>query len=222
MNRVENAELQPEESTASQEPSAAAAHARPHFHRQGSHVFGVSLLFLALTVLALFVILVNISVPFARACGSAPVVGGVCKAVMFSPSMRAAVKNGAVQDINSVQTENGITLHLWYLIADGKRISIYYSIKGVPQSGWVIRPEVRLKEDDSLLPVNVIQSANATGTQSNELRVITLDFGKAKMPGNLFLFLTISDGDVTQAKPQASDYAGFSFPLEFDPSPVTK
>lgn len=218
MNRVENAELQPEENNASQKPGASAAHSNPRFHRQSRHLFGVSLLFLALTVLTLFVILVNISAPFARACGSAPVIDNLSKAVMFTPSMRAEIKDSAVQDINSVQTENGITLHLWYLIADGNQISIYYSVKGLPQTGWVIKPEVRLKENDSLLPVNVIPSANATGTRSNELRVVTLDFGKSKIPRNLFLFLTISDGDVTQAKPPESNYAGFSFPLEFDPA----
>lgn len=220
MNRVEKADAQPEKSNAPQEQGTTAVQPKMHPHKQGCHLFGVSLLFVALTVLTLFVILVNISVPFARACGGTPAVGGFGKAVMFSPSMRAAVKNGAVQDIDSIQTENGVTLHLWYLIADGKRLSIYYSVKGLPQTGWVIRPEVRINENDSLLPVNDISSAN--GTQGDGLRVITLDFGKAKIPNNLFLSLTVSDGDVTRAKPQESNYAGFTFPIEFDPSPATK
>lgn len=221
MNRVENAELQPEESKAPQEPGAAAVHSKPRFHRQSSHIFGVSLLFLAMTVLALFVILVNISAPFARACGGAPAVGGVGRAVIFSPSMRAAVNNGAVQDIDSVQTKNGITLHLWYLIADGKRLSIFYSIKGMEGADCIVKPKICAGNDDAPLPVSVTLPASFPESGSG-MRAMTLDFGKARMPGNLLLSCTVSNGVDAQSGPQDSNYARFTFPLEFDPSPVTK
>lgn len=221
MNRVEKAEAQPEKSNAPQETGVTAAHAKLRSHGQGCHLFGVSLLFLALTVFTLFMILINISAPFARACGGAPAVGSFGKAIMFSPSMRAAVKNGAVQDIDSYQTKNGITLHLWYLISDGKRLSIAYSVKGMEGTNCIIKPKISSGNDDTQLPVSVTLSEDSAESGSG-LHTMVLDFGKARMPGSLVLACTVSNGHDAQSGPQDSNYARFTFPLEFDPAPETK
>ena len=46
---------------------------------------------------ATFVLLVNLSTPFARACGRIPLLADLAKAVSWSPSLSAAVENDYVQ-----------------------------------------------------------------------------------------------------------------------------
>ena len=58
---------------------------------------------------AAFVLLVNLFPPFARACGSVPVLRELAQAVAWSPSLSAAVENDYVQPIGQSQTVNGVT-----------------------------------------------------------------------------------------------------------------
>ena len=75
-----------------------------------------------------FVLLVNLSVPFARACGSVPLVRELAKAVAWSPSLSAAVENAYVQPIGQSQTVNGITATVEYVIVDQKQLNIFYTL----------------------------------------------------------------------------------------------
>ena len=56
---------------------------------------------------AAFVLLVNLSVPFARACGSIPLISDLARAVSWSPSLSAAVEHDYVQPMNLSQYQNG-------------------------------------------------------------------------------------------------------------------
>lgn len=77
---------------------------------------------------AVFVLLVNLSVPFARACGSIPLVRDLAKAVAWSPSLSAAVENAYVQPIGQSQTVNGITATIEYVIVDQKQLNIFFTL----------------------------------------------------------------------------------------------
>ena len=67
---------------------------------------------------AAFVLLVNLFPPFARACGSVPVLRELAQAVAWSPSLSAAVENDYVQPIGQSQTVNGVTATVEYVIVD--------------------------------------------------------------------------------------------------------
>ena len=69
-------------------------------------------------VFAAFVLLVNVSTPFALACSNVPFLKDLTAAVAFSPSLKAAVEHDFVQYIGQTQTQNGITMTLDYLIPD--------------------------------------------------------------------------------------------------------
>ena len=79
---------------------------------------------------AAFVLLVNLFPPFARACGSVPVLRELALAVAWSPSLSAAVENEYVQPIGKSQTENGITATIEYVIVDQKQVNIFYTLEG--------------------------------------------------------------------------------------------
>ena len=75
-------------------------------------------------------LLVNLSVPFARACGNVPVLRELARAVAWSPSLSAAVENDYVQPIGQSQTVNGITATVEYVIVDQKQVNIFFTLKG--------------------------------------------------------------------------------------------
>ena len=77
---------------------------------------------------AAFVLLVNLSVPFARACGNIPLISNLAKAVSWSPSLSAAVEHDYVQPMELSQSRNGITAKVEYLIVDQKQVDVFFSI----------------------------------------------------------------------------------------------
>lgn len=83
---------------------------------------------------AAFVLLVNLSAPFALACGSIPILKDLAAAVAFSPSLKAAVEHDYVQYIDQEQTQNGVTLHLDSLILDKAQVTFFLQVD-LPE-GW--------------------------------------------------------------------------------------
>ena len=92
-------------------------------------IFGIPAGSLAACFLG-FVLLVNLFPPFARACGSVPVLRELAQAVAWSPSLSAAVENDYVQPIGQSQTVNGITATIEYVIVDQKQVHIFFTLKG--------------------------------------------------------------------------------------------
>ncbi len=93
---------------------------------------------------AAFVLLVNLFPPFARACGSVPVLRELAQAVAWSPSLSAAVENDYVQPIGQSQTVNGVTATVEYVIVDRKQLNIFYTLDYAPDLGpiWARLPDL--------------------------------------------------------------------------------
>lgn len=102
---------------------------------------------------AAFVLLVNFSLPFARACGKIPFLKELAQAVAFSPSLSAAVENEYVQPIDQTQKVNGVTMTLRYLIADNQQMILFYTLKSDdPTLHLDCYPRLRPAEGDGPLP----------------------------------------------------------------------
>lgn len=193
--------------------------------------FGVSAAGLAACFTA-FVLLVNLSIPFARACGTVPLLRELAKAVAWSPSLSAAVENEYVQPIGQSQTENGITATVEYVIVDMKQLNIYYTLDS--------RQYPQLEANgDVLLPGETggWSSSGSFGTPNGELRSLRLDFIERDIPETLDLQLKVyADrgneeaaqvpiGEEDPFAPVGYDpeyLAEFTFPLELDPTFTAK
>lgn len=81
-------------------------------------------------IAAAFVLLVNMSVPFALACSGVPIVRELAAAVAFSPSLSAAVAHDYVQYIGQTQTVDGVTVSLEYAIVDPVQAVFFYTVDG--------------------------------------------------------------------------------------------
>lgn len=171
-----------------------------------------------------FVVLVNLSIPFASACGRIPWLRELAKAVAFSPSLSAAVENEYVQPIGETKTESGITVTVEYVIVDRKQLNIFYTAK-IPED-QELYVDYDYEMDDLHSWAGSSGSAQLT---SGELQQIKLEFVESDVPASLGVRFGFYDQEAwRQAEPDSflsempkyrepDHLAEFFFHLEFDP-----
>lgn len=79
---------------------------------------------------AAFALAVNLSAPFALACGKVPILKELAAAVATSPSMKAAIEHDYIQYVGQSRTENEVTVALEYLILDRTQLNLFFTVTG--------------------------------------------------------------------------------------------
>lgn len=218
--------LELEQAPAELEQTVEKALKRERTSQKKRRVFGVSAAGLA-ACFAAFVLLVNLCVPFARACGGVPLLRELAKAVAWSPSLSAAVENDYVQPIGQSQTAGGVTATVEYVIVDRKQLNLFYTLD------YDRALEDRVRVDYSCGDMEGWSgSTGSYGKQSGDLRQISLTFVDRDVPETLDLTLKVrvlpEQGEPLEAdvwedpfyspeEPEAAELAEFAFHLEFDP-----
>ena len=180
---------------------------------------------------AVFVLLVNFSVPVAYACSQIPGLRELAAAVTFSPSLTDAVENEYVQPMDLSQTDNGITAEVAYLIVDQKQVNVFYRLDSKTHESLEADPEVLNAE--GIRPASCSYHSTGFGAENGELRCLNVDFVDSNVPGSLRIKLDVYSNGVrdehvapeqpvediySDAKFEEPDYiANFDFLLEFDP-----
>ena len=156
---------------------------------------------------AVFVLLVNVSIPFAQACTHIPVLGWLAQAVCFSHSLSSAVEHDWVQKVEQTQRDNGYTLTLEDLIVDQKQIHLFYTLDWEDPA---CEYAMVLVDGDRLSPRPTVLSDSVEGPQ--DAGHIVLDYREGQVPDRLDLVLTVRpNGDGSPA-------ARFRFQVALDPS----
>lgn len=161
-------------------------------------------------VAALFVLLVNTSIPFALACGGVPILKEMAAAVAFSPSLKAAVENDYVQIVGQEQTVNGVTLKIEYIIADKRQVNIFYSLENAAGDKLYAKPGLTEANADSLPSTEMGGAPTAEG---GELRKTTLNFFAQDTPLSLRFSLSVWNTGYEEGPPLAE----FAADLELNP-----
>ena len=181
----------------------------------------------------LFAALVNLSAPFAEACGRIPVLSELAEAVSLSPSLSAVVRNDYMQEIGLERTKNGVTARIEYVIVDQKQLNIFYSLSSDKYSEMEVRNvETNLDEGYSIF------SSHEPQIKDGSLRDIILEFADGyNMPDTLDLTIEVYDAEGTYeshmvegGKDTIAEYehsspqyiTEFDFTLRFDPSFTAK
>ena len=177
---------------------------------------------------ALFVVLVNFSVPVASACSQIPGLRELAQAVTFSRSLSDALDNEFVQPIEQSQSSGSITAEIVALIVDQKQVNVFYRLDSPDHSMLVAEPDVRNSEGGYLHCALV---NNTFDLENGELGSFTIDFLEDDVPSSLMCTLKVRSSSVsTETAPSASDrfpdsygltapeaLAEFRFLLELDP-----
>lgn len=187
---------------------------------------------------AAFVLLVNLSTPFARACGRIPLLADLAKAVSWSPSLSAAVENDYVQPLRLSQSQNGITARVEYLIVDRKQVDVFFSVQSDDHA--------HLDLDHPTLTVPGEQEGYASsfssyGIENGDPMELRIDFMDRDVPDHLTMTFGVYDekdqydesgapipeqafggyGDELLSDSQKEKHeilATFTFELRFDPT----
>ncbi|HWS44052.1 MAG TPA: DUF4179 domain-containing protein [Pseudoflavonifractor sp.] len=209
------------------EESVQRAKARHRAARRGK-LFGIPLASLA-GAAAAFILLVNLSTPFALAASRVPFLRELTAAVALSPSLRAAVEHDYVQYVGQSQTVNGVTMAVEYLIVDQKQVNIFYTLESDLYSR--LNGDANLILSDGTRPQAVVGWGHSEG--DGPLRKITLDFTDHSVPDTLILtYSAWPVGGSANTPPNAparytpeenarhdpEPVAAFSFTLKLDPA----
>ena len=97
--------------------------------------------------LLIFVGAVNVSPAFASGAAKVPIVRELVKAVLFDPSMKAAIEHDYVQLVKKTATDNGFTLHVEYLVADPRNLTVYYKMDEITERNDQDGPEYQFDFD---------------------------------------------------------------------------
>lgn len=211
------------------ETTVQRAVARRNTLRKKRRLFTVPAVSMA-ACFACFVLLVNLSVPFARACGSVPILRDLAKAVAWSPSLSAAVENDYVQPIGKSQTVNGITATIEYVIVDRKQLNIFFTLDGDYDNLSAEMPECTPSQHCS------IQGADFQKPPGTLLK-FTFDYVDGDVPEGFTMTFGVTTYEekqhfvapereysiLNEYEPKEPDIlAEFTFDLSFDPDYTAK
>lgn len=173
-----------------------------------------------------FVLLVNVSAPFAAACAGIPFLKDLAEAVSFSPSLSAAVENDWVQPMGLTQSANGAEMTIEYVIVDQKQLNIFYTTGGDAAPMYNVYTDIQGAGGTDISGYGVLSSS---ALENGELQKITVDFTDESMPDKLRLVCRLFplDGAVGESvapsrvsdtpEEAAEPVATFTFDLSFDP-----
>ncbi len=168
-------------------------------------------------VFVLFVLSVNLCAPVAYACSKVPLLKDLAKAVTFSRSLRDAVENEYVQEMNLKQTKGDITAEVAYLIVDQKQVNVFYRFESKQYDKLNAYCNVLDENGNQMMGHSV--SSGGFGLPNEELRCATIDFYENDVPGVLCLQLKVF-GDYESENREFLEV--FDFLLEFDPEFTAK
>lgn len=171
-----------------------------------------------------FVLLVNLSIPFASACGRVPWLRELAKAVALSPSLSAAVENEYVQPIGETKSQDGITVTVEYVIVDRKQLNIFYTAQFPEDRKLYVNYDYDMDDLHSWAG-----SSGSAQITSGELQQIKLEFVESDVPASLGVCFGFYD-EVARREAEPDDFASempkyrepnflaeIPFQLEFDP-----
>lgn len=165
-----------------------------------------------------FVLLVNVSAPFAAACSAIPFIKDLAEAVSFSPSLSAAVENDWVQPIGLTRSANGAEMTIEYLIVDQKQLNIFYTTGGDAAPLYDVYMDIQGTGGGELSGYGL---TSGMARPNGELQHATVDFVDSSMPGELRLECRLFARDDAVAEDAAAPAGGLGQPAEREePEPV--
>ncbi|MBO5227654.1 MAG: DUF4179 domain-containing protein, partial [Lachnospiraceae bacterium] len=158
-------------------------------------------------VCAMFVLLVNVSEPIAQAASKVPVLSELVKAVRRSDSLTKAVENEYVQPVGLLQTKNGITAEISYIIADESKVNVFYRVTSDTYKDMSFHMRVR--------GCGSYSGSGKYGKDEGDLNRFEFDFRKGT-PDNMKLELLVFDRNSKAGRAEENSIAKFEFDIEID------
>ncbi len=153
---------------------------------------------IAACTLLVFTGAVNASPAFAAAAAQVPIVRELVKAVAFDPSMKAAIEHNYVQLVKQSAEDNGYAIHVEYLVADPRNLTVYYKMDEITNRNFDQHDQYRFDFDLLDLDGNNLEGYGAswnyplTEEERENLNEVKFHFtGEATLPEQVQLQLIV-------------------------------
>ncbi len=141
-------------------------------------------------VVALFTVAVNTSTVIAQTIDRIPIICDLAELVKFDRGLQNFVNNQYIQEVNLEQEVNGLTLKMPYVIADSKRLVLFFQLPESISAQNNFNEYQVILDDSGLLELD-IRSVNykrhngETGTSANELQIISIRSDQEVIPQDI-------------------------------------
>lgn len=146
-------------------------------------------------VATLFTAAVNTSTAFAQTINRIPIISNLAEFVKFDKGLQNFVNNQYVQEVNLEQEVNGLTLKMPYVIADSKRLVLFFQLPDaiVDQNN---SHEYQVVVDNDLRELDIRsviyrRFKDETARSSNELHIISIRSDQAVIPQDITLPISL-------------------------------
>lgn len=158
---------------------------------------------------AFFVICVNAFPTFALTCARIPFLQELTAAVVFSPSLSAAVSHNYIQYVGQEQTIDNTKLRIESLIADQQQMVIFYRTSG---NAFAYRVSCQLIDKNG----NTLSGyAVTSGDEKDQLKKFEIHFTDMDLPETLYLRIRLCAVEADGSSQWLDSV--FSFEIQIDP-----
>ena len=147
---------------------------------------------------AVFVLAVNLCAPVAKACANIPFLKELTKAVAFSKSLRTALENDYIQEVNLSQTKDGVTVEITSMMVDHRKLTVFYRVESEQYDRLQINCIVPDDwENGRSYGANISNFYNwNAGESTGEIQYVAIDFFTEEQPPELLPFhMTVWNDD---------------------------
>ena len=133
-------------------------------------------------LLTAFVLLVNLSLPFALACVNTPFLRELMAAVAFSPSLKTMLENDFIQPVELTAEGGGAKMTLHYIAYDGSEVHLFYTASWNGSNRVEVIPEYCGADGK---PLESISYSSGIPPEKGELGYLNLHFYARETPERL-------------------------------------
>ena len=123
----------------------------------------------------LFVLSVNISAPVAKAFSNVPFLKDLTKSVIFSKSLRDAIENNYVKEMELTQTKNGVTVEIVSVIVDQEKLTVFYRFESDRYKHLIANSDVYDEKGEDLLGMTENEMSDYD-CPNEEIRSVSTDY----------------------------------------------
>lgn len=156
-------------------------------------------------VFTAFVLLVNVSLPFALACVNTPFLRELMAAVAVTPSLKAMMENDFIQPLELTAEQGGAKMTIYYVAYDGSEVHLFYTASWNGSDRVEVLPAYYGADGE---PMQEITYSSGMPPEKGELGHLRLHFCAGETPERLHMkvgFLPIEE--IPDGAPIAGDDA---------------
>ncbi len=137
-------------------------------------------------VFMLFVLSVNLCAPVAKAFSNVPFLKDLTNSVIFSKSLRDAIENDYVQEVELKQKKNGVTAEIVSMVVDQEKLTVFYRFESYKYKNLIASSKVYDESGEDELGFTE-NEMSGYGCQNEQIRSVSTDYLMLNRADNIWM-----------------------------------